>query len=162
TRYQTIGDAYPAELMPISLIFDGDLDLSEYAPNPEQLPYWYKHVKGRTISFYPIIPGLVNWPAFYVAHLQGIDIKKEMRRLCHWTCAIITGCSVSFMFLALVNAGGRLGAAIFFALVYAFATAAFSTTSRTLWQHGPSLFFLTGALALVLSKNRWLIGFAGF
>jgi len=162
STYAAVGDAYPAELMPVSMILDGDIEFDEYAPNPEQLPYWYKHVKGRTISFYPIVPGLMNWPVFYVAYLQGVDIKSNVQGLTHWTCAIVSACSVSLMFLALIGLTRHVGLSIFMVLIYMFATEVFSVTGRALWQHGPSLFFLTGALAAMFADRKWLYAIAGF
>lgn len=52
-------------------------------------------------------------------------------------------------------------AAIALALIFAFATSAWSIASRSLWQHGPSMFLL--ALALLLQQRRRapaVIGFA--
>jgi hypothetical protein len=52
-------------------------------------------------------------------------------------------------------------AAVALALTFAFATSAWSTASRSLWQHGPSMFLLT--LALLLQERRrapLLIGLA--
>ena len=43
----------------------------------------------------------------------------------------------------------RLGASVAMALLFAFGTAAWSTASRALWQHGPSMLLSVVALVLI-------------
>ena len=52
--------------------------------------------------------------------------------------------------------------AILFALVYAFATCVWSVACRGIWQHGPSLLFITIALFLLFDSNIATIPYAGF
>lgn len=49
-----------------------------------------------------------------------------------------------------------------FGALYAFGTTAWSVASTGLWQHGPSLFFLSAAFAALNSQRRWAILAAGF
>jgi hypothetical protein len=50
----------------------------------------------------------------------------------------------------------------FLALIFAFATSAWSTASRALWQHGPSMLMLSVTLYLLIRAERapWLIPYA--
>jgi len=52
----------------------------------------------------------------------------------------------------------------FLALIFAFATSAWSTASRALWQHGPSMLMLALALYLLLTaeSHPWRASLAGF
>jgi len=52
--------------------------------------------------------------------------------------------------------------ALLFSFVYAFATAVWSITSRGIWQHGPSLFFITLSLFILYKKNEKFIPYSGF
>jgi hypothetical protein len=47
-----------------------------------------------------------------------------------------------------------IGSSIFLALIFAFATSMWSTASRALWQHGPSVLLLATALYLTLAAPR--------
>ncbi len=47
------------------------------------------------------------------------------------------------------------------ALVFAFATPAWSTASRSMWEHGPSMLCLAAALLLALRAQEGLPGFTG-
>ena len=52
--------------------------------------------------------------------------------------------------------------AILFSLIYAFTTSVWSITSRGIWQHGPSLLFITISLSILFSKKENLIPYSGF
>jgi hypothetical protein len=59
-RYVGSGDTEPAELLPISLLTEGNLDFNEFVPGGGDLPYAYRRVGGRVVSSYPIMAGLLN------------------------------------------------------------------------------------------------------
>jgi hypothetical protein len=69
---------------------------------------------------------------------------------------------IALLELAVLNRRHRHPLALLCALAFAFGTAAWSTASRSLWQHGPSMLFLSlAALIAVRSRNqpeaaRWL------
>jgi len=149
--YISLGDTIPAELLPISVLSEGDLDYDEFGQNPQNLPYFFAHRKGRVINFYPIVPGLLNVPAFWVGQKFGLDLHENRLWLTTWTCLGVTGASVGFTYLALSYFCAARSSALLLAMVYALGTVAWSVTSRCLWQHGPSLLFLTGAMVCLLS-----------
>src|SRR5205814_203854 len=68
--------------------------------------------------------------------------------------------SVLGMYLCLVQCSPRR-TAVFLSVGFAFGTAVWSTNSRSLYQHGPSLLFLTMAIAALLTRRRSLVGLAG-
>ncbi len=166
-RYVGSGDTRPAELLPITLLRDGDLDFREFVDPAEPLPYWYRDIGGRVVSSYPILPGLLNVPVFAVADLAGVDLGLRRDRLSLISAAITSALSVLFLYLCLDRLNSRRRTAFLFAMVYAFGTCAWSVTSRGLWQHGPSLLFLTAALWMLLratpaavAASGLLLGFA--
>src|SRR5947209_12559470 len=74
-NYFVTGDNAPAELLPENLFKGQGFDFSDSVDALEPLPYWFAEHDGRVISFYPIVPGLLNVPIFAVARLRGVDLE---------------------------------------------------------------------------------------
>ena len=153
-RYVGSGDTEPAERLPIALLRDGRLTFEAFVDPAKPLPYWYRHERGGVVSNYPILPGLLNVPVFAAARLFGVDLEARRTTLSMVTAAAISALSVVFLFLALERFCATRRRAFGFAMVYAFATCVWSVTSRGLWQHGPSLLFLTASLWLLGKEGR--------
>jgi hypothetical protein len=160
-RYVGSGDTRPAELLPITLLRDGDLDFREFLDPAQPFPYWYRKVGGRVVSTYPILPGLLNVPVFAVADLAGADLDAKRERLSMISASVISALSVLFLYLCLHRLYPRGASAFLFAMVYAFGTCVWSVTSRGLWQHGPSLLFLTAALWMLVRATPASIAASG-
>jgi hypothetical protein len=152
-RYLPSGDTYPNELLPVSLLREGDLDFNEFVENPDRLPYCFRHVQGRVVSSYPVIPGILNLPVFFIASLFGVDLVGKKFALSMISSTLIASGSAVFMYLALLQVCRNRRNAVFFTLVYSFATTVWSVACRSLWQHGPSLLFINAALYLMLKKE---------
>ena len=159
-RYVGSGDTEPAELLPISLLKEGNLDFDEFVPAGD-LPYAYVRRGGRTLSSYPIMAGLLNVPTYAIARVFGVDLYPQRFRLSMITASLICALSVLFLSLALTRFCESRGQALFFSLVYAFGTCVWSVASRGLWQHGPSLLFLTIALWLLGARKSQTVSLAG-
>ena len=156
-RYISAPDTTPNELLPISLLERGDLHFDEFATKRESLPYFYVMKNDRVISFYPIVPGLLNVPAHAIARAAEADVYELRYALAKLTASTVVAFSVSFLFLALIQVCKRPVTAAVIALIYAFCTHAWSVASQGLWQHGPSLLFLSLALWLLMAPHRrWL------
>jgi hypothetical protein len=164
----TGGDTGAAELLPIAILQFHSLDFDQVvAEHPSilvdnSLPYYLTVRNGRTISFYPIVPGLLNVPAYAVAKKLGVDLFRYRRQLSMVTSVVVCALSVGFMYLALLAACSRPAVALGFTIFYALGTEVWSQLTRTLWQHGPSLMLLTAALAILLrghSRNLSICGF---
>src|SRR5207248_2106541 len=69
--------------------------------------------------------------------------------------------AITAVLLYLIARRSRLSApsALAIALIFAFGTSAWSTASRALWQHAPSMLMLTAALYLLVlaqePSSRW-------
>lgn len=158
-HYAETGDSVPNMLLPVSILTEGNLDLDEFFETQgEIVPYNFARRDGHMISFYPIVPGLLNVPAYWFAHrFLGWDWQPNLARLSKWTSATVAALSVTFMFLTLVAVCARLSTAVLLTTLYAFGTCCWSVAAQSLWQHGPSLLFLTAALALLVRpKSPWL------
>ncbi len=143
-RYLGSGDTVPAELLPISLLEDHDFDFREFVAG--DLPYWFRLVHGRVVSNYPVLPGVLNLPVYAAARLARVDLYTHRFFFSMLTSSGIAALSVLFLYLALKRVCRSEKEALFFALVYAFGTTVWSVASRGLFQHGPSVLFLSIAL----------------
>jgi len=161
-RYISSGDIRPNELLPISLIYERDFDFNEFVDDKSDLPYWFQNYNGKILSIYPIVPGLLNLPAHLIAFIFGINLLENSFLLSMISASLISSLSVVFMYLCLVKVCRKQLTAVVFALTYAFTTSVWSITSRGIWQHGPSLLFLTISLSILFSKNKNMIPYSGF
>ncbi len=147
-RYVGSGDTAPAELLPITILHGHGFDFREFAG--ADLPYWFRLERGRVVSSYPVLPGLANVPVYAVARLFRVDLSSHRLLLSMLSASGVAALSVLFLDLALTHVCRSEDAALFFALVYAFATTVWSVASRGAWQHGPSVLFLSIALWALL------------
>jgi len=147
-HFQGGGDSTPAELLPISLLRDGGFDFREFVSG--ELPYWYRSVRGRIVSNYPVLPGLLNVPLYSAAAIAGVNLEAHHRLLSGMNASILAALSALFLYLALKRVCRSEKEALFFALVYAFGTTVWSVASRAMLQHGPSVLFLSVALWALL------------
>ncbi|MEK6372488.1 MAG: hypothetical protein AABO58_07300 [Acidobacteriota bacterium] len=146
------GDTTPAELLPLALMRNHDLVFDGFETPGS---WWFWRVKGHVVSGYPIIPGLFNVPAYSLARALGVPLDQAHRSMLSMISAsAVTAASVFFFFLAVSRMVQRRSTAIGATLVYAFGTTAFSVAARGMWQHGPSLLFLTIALWLITRDDR--------
>ncbi|MGE5278315.1 MAG: hypothetical protein ACM3SU_15060, partial [Acidobacteriota bacterium] len=160
-RYLGSGDTAPAELLPIAILEHGTLSFDALVAPNEPLPYWFCRKNGRIVSNYPILPGLLNVPVFAAAKLAGLPLDPWRFSLSLVTAAALAAFSVLFFFLALRHVCRSDGEALGFALLYAFATEVWSVAGKGLFQHAPSLFFLTLALWLLLEDRPRATALAG-
>lgn len=151
-----------------SLIRQGNLDLDEYRPSGD---YRVRLVDGHFYSAFPLGAPLLAVPVVW-AHdtIAGwLPPGPEGRRpgLADWqleqiTASLIVAATAVLIFLIAAQYLDW-GGAVFLTAVFAFGTPAWSTASRALWQHGPSLLLLSAALYLILLARArpWLAGWAG-
>ena len=113
-RYYPTGDTIPNQLLPIAIIYHHTLDLNafycpwdkasqsfKYSPEICKKEYWWTPINGKVISTYPIIPGIMNLPVYFVAYLFKINLLNNIYLLSLITAAIISSLSVVFMFFLL-------------------------------------------------------------
>jgi hypothetical protein len=160
-RYHGSGDTRPAELLPIAVLHGHGFDLSEFVDRGSRLPYYFDLRKGRIVSAYPVLPGILNLPVYFTASLFHVDLVRERSRLSLLTSAIVTALSVVFLFHALRSLMSDPRLAVAFALLYAFGTNAWSNGAIALFQHGASLLFLSGAFACLASEDETKTPWAG-
>lgn len=151
-RYLGSGDTVPAENLPISLLDGRGFDFTELVPG--DLPYWFRLVRGRVVSNYPVLPGILNLPVYAAARLLRVDLYANRFHLSMLTASAIAALSALFLYLSLTRVCRTKPEALFFTLAYAFGTTVWSVASRGLFQHGPSVLFLSIALWALYRGGR--------
>lgn len=168
----------------VSLIDSHDLTLDEFEPTLRERGFYFtEHVGAHYYNLYPIgasvlaVPAVVAlrplaaaafklWPELR-SSLQASQWQRgcppahgEVLLVLHsWTEQIVASGLVALT-VVLVYALGRselsTARAILLAAVFAFGTSAWSTASRSLWQHGPSMVMLALTL-LTVQRGRHLV-----
>jgi hypothetical protein len=151
----------------MSLVQQGNTDLDEYrdliAGTPD-LDYVIESVDGHLYTPYPVGASLLAAPVVFVidrlsavvSPLRFSDYLKQARPL--EAELFIASLLVALTAVVLYQLARRFldrRGAVLFVLIFAFCTSAWSTASRALWQHGPSMLMLAIALyVVVLALDR--------
>ena len=154
-----VGDSRLSVATATSVAREQDLSLNEITAVTELTDeYDVREVDGRLLPFFPWPPMLLAMPGSGVADLLGRDPAelKPSDPNQTWivelpSASVLVGVTAGLLMLLVfeVSTGSverRRRSAVAGALVFAFATGAWSTGSRALWQHTPSMLCLVAAL----------------
>lgn len=161
-----------------SLLYDGDPYLDEYRHWVEEFQFYAAFEReGRIHSIFPMGGQLLSLPSMIILdavlpELRGTTLADVLIELPPRDPLVLKIHLINAALLVALSAGvvyliGREALRPPYALVltatYAFGTSAYSTASRALWQHGPSMLALSVVLLLLLRarNNPELIKFAG-
>lgn len=159
-------DSYLAVPTAVSLVHDGDLDLDEFDAAPIRNHYGFRRIGSHSYDVYPWTVALLAVPAVVAIDLlHAADIgagavalveRNRMGPLQLVLGAVVTTVAVMLVaVLAYERMSGdqprRRRLALLLGLGFATTTAAWSTASRALWQHGPSMALL--ALAVLVASR---------
>jgi hypothetical protein len=158
-RYLGSGDTVPAELLPISILTEGNFTFNEFVHDGD-LPYYFIRNGQNVVSAYPVAAGVFSLPIYGAAYLFNVDLFRHRYDLALIAAAVMASGSVGFMFLALCHVTPTRRQALGFAYLYGFGTCVWSVASTGLWQHTPSLLWLTVGLWLLIAYDS--PGLAGF
>jgi Dolichyl-phosphate-mannose-protein mannosyltransferase len=138
------GDTVPASYLPLSLLREFDFDLNEFPFLYEgEMPWFLQRINGRVVSAYPPWASLLAVPVYLLPVLGGLAAQSPwIHDLEKLSATLITALSVVLLLFTLRRLTNEK-VAWSIAIVYAFGTSSFSSSSQALWQHGPSQFFLT-------------------
>jgi hypothetical protein len=169
----------------MSILKEGNTNLDEYQTEAENDRQVIK-INNHIYNLFPIGVSLMAVPFVYIIE-KGLDpvlsifpgLEHYIRNRSHHPLSSLNVLSLYpgielliASFVIALTAGfiysvSRLflswKRSLLMVFIFAFCTSAWSTGSRGLWQHGPSMMMLTLTLYIILSaKNRpWLIQFAG-
>lgn len=150
----------------LSIIQEGNTNLDEYKNIIIRNDYYaIEKVNGHYYSVFPVGTSLIAVPfvAIAIGSLQ-IDgrinpslSEIQLIQILPLFELILASffCSLASVLMFLV-AKTRLSTtwSIVIVIIFSFCTANWSTSSRALWQHGPSMLMLTWALLLLLNKKQ--------
>jgi hypothetical protein len=171
----------------VSIYTHCDTDLNEY---PDLLKQWDYYccddVNGHYYSFFPIgttvmalpfvlasdlalrgalwlFPGLEGRIRAMSPHPIGEVTILTVASRVEWLAACTIVALTTLLLFRLARQQLSVQRALFLALIFAFATPAWSTASRAMLQHGPMMLLLAATLVLFVEAERkpWLVQFAG-
>jgi MFS family permease len=145
----------------MSILREGNTDLDEYRPLIAEVnePHPLETIDGHVYSVYPLGAPLIALPfvavidrlsegALAASLPQRIPGELEM-----FIASVVVALTTALLFgIARLYVSRR--AAVCLALIFALCTSAWSVASRALWQHAPSMLWLTLALYLILLARR--------
>jgi hypothetical protein len=138
-------DTLSARFLPISLLRDHDFYLDEFSfvIDRYDAPYFVRRINNHLVSTYPPWGAVLALPVYLIpifrGDLLGADLLSDLEKR---AAVLITALSVLVLLFALRRVT-RPRVAWCIAVIYAFGTSSFSTSSQALWQHGPSQLFLS-------------------
>ena len=150
-----------------SIVAYGDTDLNRYQAlyDPGE-DYRLKTVRGQVKSFFPEGPMFLAVPvalALKVAGVSEAQVLRNRKPIEKVAASLVMSVFAAIMFLV-ASRLLSLPYALLVALLAAFCTPAWSTASRAMWQHGPSMVMLAATLWILLRarENPPSIQYAGF
>src|SRR4051794_29081801 len=169
------GDSYWSTFTARSIMLQHNLELSEYSdlmtPQSPSLIHLQRHGHDEVFNYFPYGTSLLAIPPLVIAdgwfHLHGTNLDRHLHThpipqgLERFLASFFTALAATIIFLIGMVRGGprRWIVAVGAATIFTFATAAWSTASRALWMHGPSMAVLGTALLLALLSDgdrRWI------
>lgn len=157
----------------MSLMKERNTDLDEYRGLMKKDDHRIQRINGHSYNFFPVGTSILSLPHILfldnLSHeILEIDLIYAITgRLERFIAATIVASSSVLIYLI----GGLFlndqKYSLLLVFIFAFCTSAWSTASRALWQHGPTMLLLSASLyLLLLAKHKpkyepWLIRFVG-
>lgn len=155
----------------LSLIHEGDVDLDEFAARIEaDRDYAIRRVDGHAYNLFPIGTALVALPLVWlleqvIRETTGVaflaaSIARPQEAAEQLIASVVVALAAMLIFLLAYQHLASLRWALLPTAVFAFASPAWSTASRALWQHGPSMLLLSAALLALdraARRPRWAL-----
>jgi len=146
----------------LSLLKEGNLELSEYSKLLEQHESGTRRVRGKYYLLFPVGTPLLTIPFVFAATLVHGDVPSlqlQMFRIAALSAKLTAALSVAPLFVLLFRLTGSMRQSLFFSALFAFATSHFGLHAGGLWSHNAVLPLLLATLLFLTSQNekiRWL------
>lgn len=161
-RNYQYGDSLWSTYTALSIVREGNTDLDEYrdivliSDN-----FGIYESNGHVYSFFPIGTSVIALPFIYPANAFYSNFHTSYEssfvmagRVEAFIASLIVALTAVFIYLIGALFLNRRYALVL-VFIFAFCTSAWSTASRSLWQHGPTMLFLAIALYLILlARNK--------
>jgi hypothetical protein len=148
----------------MSIVQEGNTDLDEYDGNViQEHDYSLEVVDGHLYSIFPVGPSLIAVPIVYALDVSTdrmieFDLEEYLTEVVPGGVEVFVASIVIALASWVIYAIARLELdrkySLLIVLIFAFSTSAWSTGSRALWQHGPSMLMLSLALYILLMARR--------
>lgn len=162
-----------------SLLKEGNANLDEYRHILRQQEYYaIERLEQHFYTKYPLGTSLLALPFVYLgAQLLEAGLNMDLYAFLNENipegmeagiASILVAAAAILIFLISALFAPNLKSSLLLTFIFAFCTSAWSTASRALWQHGPSLLVLTAALYLALrvrvkpTCSPWPLQLMGF
>ncbi|NJL28697.1 MAG: glycosyltransferase family 39 protein [Thermoanaerobaculia bacterium] len=145
-----------------SLLQEGDLDLDEYRELIPPNDYRVIEVDGHLYSRYPVGPSVLVAPFVDLVETFSKDVFRipfasivqgqpaGVERL----CGSLFVAATALVLFAIARQRLSVGLSLLVVFIFAFCTSSWSVVSRALWQHGPSMLFLSATLWVLLRARE--------
>jgi hypothetical protein len=138
----------------MSLAREGNTNLDEYRAIVSTTWLSTEEIDGHVYMLYPVGPSIIAVPFVFALDRTSPHFNESLQHGFGEPVQTFIACLIVALTAALIFRVARYYLrwpyALLITLAFAFGTSAWSTASRTLWQHGPSMLMLTIALLLVL------------
>jgi hypothetical protein len=151
------GDSRPTALLPLSLLYEGDLDLNEYHPPDAAVGGPIRLEDGRVLSNYSPVPALLSLPVYLLAWPHRGEVNGDILRWAPFFSklagSVLAALALAVFLLAALEVASPRAAALT-ALAYAFASPFWVSAGQTLGQHGVTALCWSAALLALLRLER--------
>jgi hypothetical protein len=147
-----------------SIIREGNLDLDEYRSIIPAGDYRVLTFENHIYPYSPIGTSLLAVPFVYLYHIveSGAKVEQFYALAEVVIASLVTALTAAVLYL-IARFSLDVKRSLLVSFIFAFCTSAWSTASRALLQHGPSMLALTLTLYLILlaRKKPYVVQFAG-
>ncbi|MBN1355026.1 hypothetical protein JXA40_02035 [bacterium] len=155
-----------------SLIQRGDLNIDEYIAEGEQIDFSVEPVRGQYYSIFPYGVSLIAVPFVFivdrmVSSVESVRIGSGLRVVSdkgieRIAASFLMAVAALLVYWTALRRTTTIKAVVI-SLIFSFCTPVWSTATRALWQHGPSILLLSATLALLAYdvKNPRLVPWSG-
>jgi hypothetical protein len=135
-----------------SLVKEGNTDLDEYRSKIDPEDYRIKEIKGHLYSIFPVGASLLAAPIALITPEEVIDRSyMDVERL---VSSLLIAISSLFVYFFSCSALKNQKVALMMVFLFAFCTSTWSTASRALWQHGPSIALLSFSVFIIVRARK--------
>jgi hypothetical protein len=141
----------------LSIVREGNFDLDEYKNTDKPDDYAIITISGHKYSFFPIGTPILAVPpvwAYQLINPHMVELIDAVHPVAQDIIASLIVALTAVLIFLIMRFSNTNAQSVFAAFVFAFCTSAWSTASKALWQHGPSMLMLTITLYLILLSRK--------
>jgi hypothetical protein len=146
----------------LSIVEEHDSNLNEYKNIIKKWDHFgIENIDGNLYSIFPIGVSVLSTPFVAIAKLLYPPLgesasRTEIIRIYKLELIIASiFCAITASMIYFISRSKlRVSSSLLIVFIFSFCTSSWSTSSRALWQHGPSMLMLSIALYLIIREKR--------